>query len=268
MRDQLELHVRNEISELERVSRALEEFGRHVALTPAEISSIGLAVDELLTNVVSYAFDDGRQHDVRLQVKRDEQGLTIVLDDDGKAFNPLDVPEPTLDTPIENRAIGGLGIHIVRRIVDYMSYERHDGRNVLILRKRLGAKPRVPSRPNERAVAVVESVERGVVFFTVSGRLGARAAASLEQGLRARLRTGANRYVFDCTGLDSLSSAGLRVLLIAAKEATRRGGGVALAGPKPSISQTIMIAGLSALLPGFRGRAQAVAALQNDSSSF
>ncbi|MGD9765018.1 MAG: ATP-binding protein [Candidatus Binatia bacterium] len=131
--DRLELHIANELHELERVGRALEEFGRAAAVPPPAISAIVLAVDELLTNIIWYAGSS----DIFLRVRREADELIAELDDAGKPFDPLQVEPPRLDIPIDERPIGGLGIHLVRQLVDGVSYERVGDRNRLTLRKRI-----------------------------------------------------------------------------------------------------------------------------------
>ncbi len=66
--------------------------------------------------------------------------ITVEIEDDGRAFDPFDAPPPDLTSSIEERAIGGLGVHLVRSLTDDASYERRDGRNIVTLRKRAAAK--------------------------------------------------------------------------------------------------------------------------------
>jgi len=265
----LQLKISNELSELERVSRELERLGRERGVSTSDVSAVGLAVDEILTNVVSYAYPFGESNEVEIRARVDDDSFTVEVEDGGSPFDPTQAPEPKLHGRLEDRPVGGLGIHIVRRLVDSMSYRRRDGRNVLTLTKHLT--PDTGSAgplPPETIFPIRETDEHGIVTFGLAGRLGTGTSALLERRLRARLAAGTRRFVFDCTRLESLSSAGVRVLLIAAKEAAAKGegGGVILASPNAGIARTIEIAGLSRLLPSYPSRDEALAALGDERS--
>jgi anti-anti-sigma factor len=256
----LTLVVPNDLAELERVSRDLEEFGREHGLSAADVSAVNLAVDEVLTNIILYAFPQREDHEIGLRACLQGDCLVVEIEDNGRPFDPLSVPEPPLEATLEDRPVGGLGIHIVRRLMDDMSYRRDETHNVLTLTRRLTAGEPGATSPRRDEAVIGEAEVEGVIVFAVTGRLDAHAAVSLEESLRRRLESGARHFVFDCSGLESLSSAGLRVLLIAAKESAAAGGGVALAQARDAIVETIAIAGLSKLLPSCGTREQALAA--------
>ena len=93
--------------------------------------SVRLALDELLSNVIKYAYDDASSHRIALKL---ELGIPFALTiaDDGKPFNPLeDAPPPVLDGPVEDRPIGGLGLHILQKMGMKLAYRRENNRNVL-----------------------------------------------------------------------------------------------------------------------------------------
>ena len=139
MVDEEIITVRNELSELERVGAALERFGEQHGLPTRAVFELTLALDELLTNVISYAYDDGAEHGIVVRLRRPPGEVVIELEDDGRAFNPLDVAPPDFDLAMEDRPIGGLGVHIVRRVSDDLAYERTNGKNRLTLRKTVPA---------------------------------------------------------------------------------------------------------------------------------
>ena len=127
----------NDQSEVERLSRLVEAFGKAEGLPPDSILTVNLALDEVITNIIRYAHDDGRQHPIVVQLALEPGVLTAQVVDDGRAFNPLDAPVPDLNASIEERPIGGLGIHLVRTMMNSVEYRRQNGRNVLILKKML-----------------------------------------------------------------------------------------------------------------------------------
>ena len=129
------LHVKNSLDEIGRLSEAIEEFfGAHTS--PGAVSAVNLAVEELVTNVMSYAFPDGGEHDIRVDLSLDADGLTAAVGDDGPAYNPLEREAPDTDATLDDRPVGGLGIHLVRQLMDDVAYARRDGRNIITVRKR------------------------------------------------------------------------------------------------------------------------------------
>ncbi len=94
-----------------------------------------LALDELLTNVVSYAFEpDSEDPSVKVMLQLTDEYIRAVIRDNGRAFNPLlDASDPDLELSAEERSIGGLGIHLTKAFVDELEYERRDGWNHLSL---------------------------------------------------------------------------------------------------------------------------------------
>ena len=93
--------------------------------------AVRLALDELLSNILKYAHDDGQVHPVAVRFEPDEPAH-LVLEDDGRPFNPLaDAPAPVLAGPVEDRPIGGLGLHLLQSMGLKLDYRRENGRNVL-----------------------------------------------------------------------------------------------------------------------------------------
>jgi anti-sigma regulatory factor (Ser/Thr protein kinase) len=96
-----------------------------------------LAIEELVTNCVKYGYADAKDHVVDIALCVEDGVLRIEVIDDGRPFNPLEAPAPDLSRPIEDRPIGGLGLHLLRELADDVSYERRDGTNRLRMVKRM-----------------------------------------------------------------------------------------------------------------------------------
>jgi serine phosphatase RsbU (regulator of sigma subunit)/anti-sigma regulatory factor (Ser/Thr protein kinase) len=133
------VRLRNDLSELEHLSQTVASFGEKHQWAGNMIASINLALDELITNIISYGFDDQGTHEIVLRLSFQEGELTAEVEDEGRAFNPLGAPEPDLTKPIEERQIGGLGIHLARKIMDRLEYRRERGKNILVMKKRISA---------------------------------------------------------------------------------------------------------------------------------
>ena len=98
-----------------------------------------LALEELVTNCIKYGYDDQAEHLIEVTMSITESELVMVFTDDGHSFNPLELPEPDTSLPIEDRAVGGLGIHMLRKMSDRMEYVDSGGENRITLRKSFGA---------------------------------------------------------------------------------------------------------------------------------
>jgi serine/threonine-protein kinase RsbW/sigma-B regulation protein RsbU (phosphoserine phosphatase) len=131
------LELKNQLSELARVSQAFSEFQQHHQL-PSEVAfDMHLALEEIIANVIAYGFEDDTEHHIRVSLFLEPGELRAEVEDDGKSFNPLEAPPPDTEQPLTERAVGGLGIHLVRHLMDEIVYRRRGGRNVLVLRKQL-----------------------------------------------------------------------------------------------------------------------------------
>ncbi|MDD2390052.1 MAG: ATP-binding protein [Desulfobacterales bacterium] len=129
------LRLKTELSELNRLSRALNQFGATLKLPPAIIFKINLALEELICNIISYGHPENRFHQIDLSVEFKTNALIIHLNDDGIPFNPLNAPCPDLACGLENRKIGGLGIQLVKSVMDEVCYQRYGNINSLTLKK-------------------------------------------------------------------------------------------------------------------------------------
>lgn len=138
MTDALDLKLRNDLDEIPRLAETIEDFFAGHDLPPTLAFNFNLALDELLTNVISYAFPQGSAHEIAVRVALGGDGLvTAEIEDDGAAFDPFsDAKPPVLDGDIDDRPVGGLGIHFVKSMMDDVRYERRGDRNHVFLAKR------------------------------------------------------------------------------------------------------------------------------------
>lgn len=97
--------------------------------------SLNLAMEEAVVNVMKYAYPEGKSGKIDISVSIDGDDIVFVISDSGVAFDPTAKAEVDIDQKAEDRPIGGLGIHLVRQIMDSMVYERIDGKNILTLHK-------------------------------------------------------------------------------------------------------------------------------------
>lgn len=137
MSAKLSLHMDSRVEELRRIDAAVEEFAR-AENWPADVAyQIKLAIEEVTVNVIHHAHDDGAGHRAGIDIVSDADSVTVEIVDDGKPFDPLtEAPVPDITASIEDRPIGGLGVYLVKTMMDETRYRREDGRNRLTLVKR------------------------------------------------------------------------------------------------------------------------------------
>jgi anti-sigma regulatory factor (Ser/Thr protein kinase) len=102
--------------------------------------AINLVLDEVITNIIDYGYDDQAEHEIRVTMAVEGDRLTIEVEDDARPFDPLKAAPPDLDLPLEERPVGGLGIHIMRSLMDAVEHQRRNDRNVLTMQKTIGRK--------------------------------------------------------------------------------------------------------------------------------
>jgi serine phosphatase RsbU (regulator of sigma subunit)/anti-sigma regulatory factor (Ser/Thr protein kinase) len=135
--DEMVVRIANDLPELERLAGIGEAFFARNGLPAKFAFSVNLALDELVTNTVSYGYDRADRRTIEVRIKHDGDIVSIEVEDDAKAYNPLEAPEPDLDASVEDRPIGGLGVHFVKSIMDTVNYRRVDNTNQLAMTMRV-----------------------------------------------------------------------------------------------------------------------------------
>jgi len=141
----LSLELSPDLEEVARAGEAFEAFAAGEGLAAEWVSGLRVVLDEVLSNVVKYAFGSGERPPIGLKVVLFEGLLEIILSDSGRTFDPLARPDPAVTAPLSERPVGGLGILLVKRLTDAQAWERRGDRNVLFLRRRVGPRPGRPS---------------------------------------------------------------------------------------------------------------------------
>jgi sigma-B regulation protein RsbU (phosphoserine phosphatase) len=137
MTNDVEIKLRNKISELTKANQALTEFGMQHGLSDNVMHDLSLALGEILTNIISYGYTDSGEHEITIRLSVESGEMRVDVEDDGRPFNPLEAPEADTTKPLEERTVGGLGVHLVRKLMDGLEYQRHEGKNLLVMKKHL-----------------------------------------------------------------------------------------------------------------------------------
>ena len=134
----IDLQLKNELEEIDRALQSFAAFCKRTQLANDVQNSVSIVLDDLLNNVINHAFEDSKEHEIEVSFRADHQRLVIEVVDDGVEFDPFLKGEPDIESNIDERGVGGLGIHMIKSIMDDYSYKRIKGRNHVTLMKRMG----------------------------------------------------------------------------------------------------------------------------------
>ncbi|NOK60414.1 MAG: hypothetical protein GFH27_549281n192 [Chloroflexi bacterium AL-W] len=206
---------------------------------------VQLAIDEAATNVIQHGYNGSEPGVVELSWQIDDDELSIVLRDWGRQFNPDDIPTPDIESPLEERQVGGLGLYLMQQLMDnvHFEFDTHYG-NLLTMTKRLQR-----SKP-----AITE--------FQLHDRLD---AVSTDHGLaavRAAIAVGTKYVLLDMTKVTFLNSSGLRALLLLRKELLAQGGELRLCGLQSQVYEVFNLTGFTQVFTIHPTREEAVVAFE------
>ena len=127
----------NDIDEVPKLAVFVDEVCEETGIDMHIVMQLNLAIEEAVVNVMNYAYPAGTSGNVCIDIDTNEELLTVVITDSGTPFDPTGKKQVDITLSAEERPIGGLGIHLVRQLMDSVDYERIDGKNVLTLTKKL-----------------------------------------------------------------------------------------------------------------------------------
>lgn len=137
MQYQSHITLPNDVQATTELGMFVDEVCENVGFDMSTTFKLNLAIEEAVVNVMSYAYPAGTKGDVDIDAEADDEQLKFVISDSGTPFDPTQKGEVDTTLSAEDRGIGGLGIHLIRQIMDTINYERVDGKNVLTLCKKL-----------------------------------------------------------------------------------------------------------------------------------
>jgi anti-anti-sigma factor len=212
-----------------------------------DVFAVQMAVDEAVTNIMTHGYADQPDGNLHLACWQEGDDLVIEIRDRGRPFDPDEVPEPDLHTPLEDRQEGGLGIFLMRRMMDRVEFTREGDDNVLTMARHC--------TPRAGFVA-------GTSLVTPKGRIDATTSPQLERALLGAIEAAQRFVLVDLSQVTYISSSGLRVLLIAAKELHQRDGNLILCCLQPSVNRVMQMTGFAEIFPLYGTRDAALQALE------
>ena len=136
MNSDLSIRLRNSLGELKHLKEALRGYCEFRELPSNAVFALTLSLDEVVTNIISYGYDDRGEHYIDVTLRSGQGLIEVSVSDDGKPFNPLDFRTPDIRCPLDERPVGGLGIYLVKTYMSELEYRREGVKNCLIMRKR------------------------------------------------------------------------------------------------------------------------------------
>lgn len=137
MKRKITYEFKNSLSELDDLRLKLDLFGKSRGVPEEIMFKLHLAVEEHFTNIISYGYTGKGEHRIKVVLSHNNNTVEIRIEDDGIPFNPEEVGTPDICCDVEDREIGGLGIHLIKTCMDDFRYQRKENRNILILRKNI-----------------------------------------------------------------------------------------------------------------------------------
>ena len=131
------LILQNEVAEISKLAIFIEELGEEFGLSPELVFNLNLVLEEAVSNVILYAYPKEEHQTISLIARKKDNQLIFVLTDSGKEFDPTQAPDADITLSAEDWPIGGLGIFLIRQIMNTVEYQRIEGKNVLTLVKEL-----------------------------------------------------------------------------------------------------------------------------------
>lgn len=234
------LTIAASLAELARVMQTIDEFCAGVAVSAADVSALHLALEEIVTNVITHGYQSNtsRIFTVRLEAPGTDR-IRAAVTDDAPAYNPLARAEVDTALPLEARPVGGLGVHLVKKLMDVCTYEHRDGHNIFSIERKLSRTPGTAA-----SMSIATSRLAASATLALSGRLDGLSSPELEQQVNALLASGVRTLTLDLAGLEYVSSAGLRIFIIAAKKLKASGGSAQFISLTPAVRDVFHISGL------------------------
>jgi anti-anti-sigma factor len=218
------LIVSSSLDSLGEISDFVVSAARTAGLDDQAVWEVQLAVDEAATNVILHAYGGHEEGPITVQVEVRNGEFVVCLHDRGKPFDPESVPLPDLDSPLEERQTGGLGLFLMRKLMDRVDFHFDEGgHNLVTMSKRL---PYADLR-----------------IVPLSGRIDAGSASSVRNRVNEVIESGARYIVIDLSEVTFLSSSGLRVLLLLTRDLHKRGSDLRLCAAQPHVAEVFQLTG-------------------------
>lgn len=238
-----EIIINNKVEEIARITQFIEEIGMSLRM-PSELTmSINLGIEEAVGNIIKHGYPGGETSEIILRVSFAPEELTFLIIDEGVPFDLSRIKEHDAPLALEQQLTEGLGLFLIRRTMDSVSYTTIASQNYFALTKKISNtfQPEVTMRINKCKI-------EDIIILAIEGRLDTLNAHKLETATQELLQEPTLNIIINCEGLTYISSSGLRSFILLQKNITRRSGSLVLEAMKPEIRKIFDLTGCSTLL--------------------
>jgi serine/threonine-protein kinase RsbW len=229
-------------SECTRLNDTLTRFAAEHTIDDAAVYAVRLALEELFVNTVSYGCEDKKEHWIEVRLILEPWSVRVEIEDNAAPFNPLEQNIPGEgEAHQRDEDGGGIGIYLIRHLIDKLEYRRTAEGNLLTMWKHR----ETPTHP----MTIQTSTLSDVTLVSISGSLDPNGAIELKGSLKPILESPVKKLVFDLSNLDYTGSAGLREFFMAAKTLDRAGGKMAIFGLQKEVHRVFDMAGFAITYP-------------------
>lgn len=128
--------ITNELHDLEKLMNASTSFLEDREVDAQAVYRINLALEEMITNIIRHGYDDYDSHEIQVSIEVRESEIEGIIEDGGREFNPLEREGEAKPVSLEERKIGGVGIQLIKKLLDHIDYRRENDKNILTIRTR------------------------------------------------------------------------------------------------------------------------------------
>ena len=254
------LTVRGRYENIPLITAFVAEAAEAAGLDEDAVFHCQMAVDEACTNVIEHAYGGEDIGDIEITCLIEPGSCTIRIVDHGQPFDPDSVPPPRATEDIGDLQPGGIGLHLMRKFMDEVSFDFSPGQNTLTMVKRQAVE--VPPSEGEALVSTREERD-GVWRVVARGRLDAVTAPQLEETLLRLVEEGRTRLMVDMEQVTYISSRGLKALISAWRAATQAGGDLVLCALSERIRSVFETVGFTRIFAIYPACSEALSALSS-----
>ena len=131
------VRITNQRDQVDTVRKFFDNYSKENKLTEKTVHDIQMALDELLTNIVNYGYEDSDEHKIDVRFGINDDAVRVEIIDDSKPYNILEQENPDISLSVEDKPIGGLGIFLIKKLMSNVDYYTKEGKNHLVMTKEL-----------------------------------------------------------------------------------------------------------------------------------
>ena len=237
-----EIFFVNKPEEITRVIKFFEGVGGLLHLPSSIVMRLSLALEEAIASIIKNAYPPGESHEVTLRIEATGDELTFSLIDDGISFDPTLIEETDVTLPLEHRILDGLGIFLIRKIMDEIFYECTGKENRLVMKKKVNM-----TIEKEKTVEVNTCRIEGMTIVAIGGRLDTANTREFDAAIQPLLVEMTPRIIVNCESLSYICSAGLRSFILLQKSVMKNKGQLILEAMTPDIYKIFEMTGRTSI---------------------